>query len=90
METMRQSWTDDRLDEFGRRIDERFDRVDKEIKDVRREIKDVREEIKDVRQEIKDVCGGTNAALQALQLTIIRTGGALFVALLGLIVVGQA
>jgi hypothetical protein len=28
MEAMRQSWTDDRLDEFGRRIDERFDRVE--------------------------------------------------------------
>jgi RNase H-fold protein (predicted Holliday junction resolvase) len=25
---MRESWTDERLDEFGKRMDERFDRVD--------------------------------------------------------------
>jgi DNA anti-recombination protein RmuC len=36
MEAMRQSWTDDRLDEFGKRIDERFDRVDERFEDVDR------------------------------------------------------
>src|SRR5690349_7097630 len=36
---MRESWTDERLDEFGKRIDERFDRVDERIGDLRGEMK---------------------------------------------------
>lgn len=34
MQTMRESWTDERLDEFGKRIDERFDRVDERFERV--------------------------------------------------------
>ncbi|HEU4461860.1 MAG TPA: hypothetical protein VFR75_04630 [Solirubrobacterales bacterium] len=35
MQTMtRESWTDERLDEFGKRMDERFDRVDERINEV--------------------------------------------------------
>jgi hypothetical protein len=34
MQTMRDSWTDERLDEFGKRMDERFDRVDERLKEV--------------------------------------------------------
>ena len=34
MQTMRESWTDERLDEFGKRIDERFDRVDERFNEV--------------------------------------------------------
>jgi predicted nuclease with TOPRIM domain len=34
MQTMRESWTDERLDEFGKRMDERFDRVDERFNDV--------------------------------------------------------
>ncbi|HET9395069.1 MAG TPA: hypothetical protein VFO36_03355 [Nitrospiraceae bacterium] len=30
----RESWTDERLDEFGKRIDERFDRVDERFNEV--------------------------------------------------------
>jgi len=36
---MRQSWTDDRLDEFGRRIDERFDRIEMEMKEGNRALR---------------------------------------------------
>ncbi len=28
---VRESWTDERLDEFGKRMDERFDRVDERL-----------------------------------------------------------
>ncbi len=31
MEAMRQSWTDERLDEFGKRMDERFDHVEEKF-----------------------------------------------------------
>jgi hypothetical protein len=41
MEAMRQSWTDDRLDEFGHRIDERFDRVDERFDEVDRRFQQV-------------------------------------------------
>jgi hypothetical protein len=35
MQTMtRESWTDDRLDEFGKRMDERFDEVDRRFDQV--------------------------------------------------------
>jgi len=37
--TMREGWTDERLDEFGKRMDERFDRVDERFDEVRREMK---------------------------------------------------
>ena len=41
MQTMpRESWTDERLDEFSKRMDERFDRSDERIAEVRREMKD--------------------------------------------------
>ena len=36
MAAMRESWTDERLDEFGRRIDERFDRVDERFDELGR------------------------------------------------------
>jgi hypothetical protein len=44
MQTMRESWTDERLDDLNgrvsdgfRRVDTRFERVEGEIKDLRRE-----------------------------------------------------
>lgn len=42
---MRESWTDERLDEFSTRVDERFDRVDERIKDVRLELKEGFEQV---------------------------------------------
>lgn len=42
MQTMaRESWTDERLDEFGKRIDERFDRVDERFNEVNGKFKEV-------------------------------------------------
>jgi predicted nuclease with TOPRIM domain len=34
MEAMRQSWTDDRMDDLSRRMDERFDHVDERFRQV--------------------------------------------------------
>lgn len=45
MQTMRESWTDERLDEFGKRIDERFDRVDERIKDLDGQVKEGFEQV---------------------------------------------
>jgi tetrahydromethanopterin S-methyltransferase subunit G len=38
---VRESWTDQRLDEFGKRVDERFDRVDQRFNEVDAKFKDV-------------------------------------------------
>ena len=35
---MRQSWTDDRLDELSRRMDSGFDRIDTDMREMRTEI----------------------------------------------------
>lgn len=37
----RESWTDQRLDEFGKRVDERFDRVDERFDEVDRRFEQV-------------------------------------------------
>lgn len=38
---MRESWTDERLDEFAKRIDERFDRVDERFEQVDRRFEQI-------------------------------------------------
>ena len=43
--TVRESWTDERLDEFGKRMDERFDRTDERIKATRREMREGFEQV---------------------------------------------
>jgi tetrahydromethanopterin S-methyltransferase subunit G len=49
---MRESWTDERLDEFGKRMDERFDRVDERFNRVDERVKAVQGEM---RQEFAQV-----------------------------------
>jgi hypothetical protein len=71
METMRKSWTDERLDDFAgetarrfdtleRRMDDGFNRVDAELRAV-------------------------NARFDALQRTMLQLGGGVIAALIGLI-----
>jgi hypothetical protein len=57
MESMRATWTDDRLDDFARRTDSHFERVHTEIDDFRVEM---RTEFGSVRAEM-------NAGFAALQ-----------------------
>jgi hypothetical protein len=38
MEAMRQSWTDDRLDDLARRMDDGFNRIDAAMRAMRNEI----------------------------------------------------
>jgi hypothetical protein len=79
MEAMRQSWTDDRLDDLSHRMDERFDqvegamsqrfeRVEGEMKAgfdrVDGEIKELRAEIKDQGKELRGGIAGVEARLR--------------------------
>jgi len=86
---MRKSWTDDRLDEFGRRIDERFDRVDGEIAALRSEMEEgnraSREEFAEMRKDIRALHEG----LLSLQTTMVKVGGAGIVALMGFLITTQ-
>ncbi len=44
---VRENWTDERLDEFGKRMDERFDRVDERFNRTDERIDAVRQESKE-------------------------------------------
>jgi hypothetical protein len=37
MESVREAWTDERLDDLAKRMDQGFDRVDRDIRDLRSE-----------------------------------------------------
>jgi len=39
MQMMRQSWTDERLDDFRAEVNRRFDKVEGEIRDLRLEVR---------------------------------------------------
>jgi hypothetical protein len=90
MEAMRNSWTDERLDDG-------FDRVTAEIGLVRREVGALRVEVKaeigSLRSEMKSEVGSLRQENQillqemhSLQRTLLQTGGGIVVALLGLLV----
>lgn len=64
MEAMRQSWTDERLDDLSRRMDEGFRRVDADVRELRTEM---------------------NARFDNLNRILLRLGGGVIVALIGLI-----
>jgi len=68
---MRESWTDKRLDDFATHVDQRFDAVDKRLDGLERRMDD----------------GFTKFDLRfdAMQQTLMRVGGGMFIALVGLI-----
>lgn len=84
---MRQSWTDDRLDEFGRRIDERFDRVDERFDSVDKQFKQIDKQFEQVGQRFDRVEADVRELrheVGALHRALYQVGGGLFVAILGL------
>jgi hypothetical protein len=72
---MRDSWTDKRLDDFAKHTDQRFDSLESQmVEGFRRVDGDIRE----LRSEM-------NSRFDALQRTLLQLGGAVIVALLGLV-----
>ncbi len=45
MQTMREAWTDERLDDLSYRVDRGFDRVDLDIRDLRSDMRGLRDEM---------------------------------------------
>ena len=82
---VRESWTDERLDDFSRHVDQRFDAVDAEIHDLRTEMNarfekvDLRFEKIDARFERLD------ARFEALHRLMLQSSVFVIVALIGLI-----
>lgn len=53
MEAMRQSWTDERLDDFRAHVDQRFDQVDRRFDQVDQRFGRVEAELRTQRLEMK-------------------------------------
>jgi hypothetical protein len=68
MEAMRNSWTDERLDDFRSHVDQRFDRVEAELTTQRHE---VATELSSLRKEM-------GAQMGAIQRLIIQVGAGTF------------
>jgi hypothetical protein len=79
MEAMRQSWTDDRLDDFRAETKERFDKVDEHFDKVE-------DQVKEMRGEMNTRFNALEARFDALQRVMIQFSGGLIVVLVGFVV----
>lgn len=86
MEAMRQSWTDDRLDDFRGETTRRFDEVDRRFDKVEGEVKDLRAEMNARFDSVDARFDALHARFDALQRTMLWFSGALIVALIGFLV----
>jgi len=67
MYDVRESWTDERLDDFAKNVNRHFDDVDKRFDRVDADIRDLR--------------GEMNTRFDALQRTLLQIGGGMIAAL---------
>ena len=68
MSTVREAWTDERLDDLAKRMDDGFDRVDRDIREVRADVRSGFEAI--------------SSRFDALQRTLLQVGGGVIVTIL--------
>jgi hypothetical protein len=78
MEAMRQSWTDERLDDLNHRVDRRFDEVDKRFDRVD-------DEFREMRVEMNARFDSLQHSSESLQRTMLQTSGLIIAALIGVI-----
>jgi chromosome segregation ATPase len=90
MEAMRQSWSDDRLDDLNKRVDDGFARVDAQFARVDTQFARLDAKIDattaELRQEMKMGFDQINARFDAMQQTMIRGG----IGLIGVLVASGA
>lgn len=86
METMRESWTDARLDDFATHTDKRFDAVDKRFDSVDKRFDSVERRMEDGFNRVDAELRALNGRFDALNRTLLQVGGGVIVALIGLIV----
>jgi hypothetical protein len=93
MQQMRESWTDERLDDLNGRIGEGFGRIDADLSAQRAESIALRREMKEesiaLRKEMKAgfdaLSSEMNARFDAMHQTTIRFAGIVIAALIGVI-----
>ena len=84
----RMAWTDERLEERFNGIDRRFDEVDRRFDQVDRRFEEVDRRFEQVDQRFDRVEGQIvelRQGMGALQTTLNRVGGSMFVGLIGVI-----
>ena len=86
MEAMRQSWTDDRLDDFRAETQRRFAEVDRRFDEVDRRFDKVDERFDKVQAEIKDLGREMNARFDSLQRVMLQFSGGFIVILIGFLI----
>jgi hypothetical protein len=72
---MRESWTDERLDDFRGDVNRRFDEVDRRFEEVDRRFDRVDADIRDLRVEM-------NRRFDSLQRTLLQMAGGTIAALI--------
>ena len=68
MESMREQWTDERMDDLSHRVSDGFNRVDADLRSIRGEIGSLRTETNARFEHVDD-------RFDALQRTIVQIGG---------------
>jgi chromosome segregation ATPase len=82
MELMRESWTDERLDDLNEKVGEGFARVDGRFEQVDRRFERVEDEIKDLRSEMNARFDTVNERLDSMQRSMMQAVVALSVGML--------
>ncbi|HEX8752883.1 MAG TPA: hypothetical protein VF731_05645 [Solirubrobacterales bacterium] len=92
MELMRQSWTDDRLDDFRTEVNRRFDEVYRRFDEVKRRFGEVDQrfngveaELRDVRIEMRAGFDRMDERFDRMYRLMLQLGGGAIAALVGLI-----
>jgi hypothetical protein len=62
----RESWTDERLDEFGKRMDERFDRVDERFEQVDERFEQVDKRFEQIDRRLDRLADGLESVRKAI------------------------
>ncbi len=86
MEAMRQSWTDDRLDDFRGEVNRRFDEVDRRFEAVDKRFEAVDKRFDRVDQRFDDLSRQMNARFDAVQGTIVQLQRTMFQAAVAVVV----
>jgi hypothetical protein len=90
MEAMRQSWTDDRLDDMSRHIDRRCEQVDRRFDRLEGEMRAgfdrVDRGLEALRVEMNEHRRQHTAEFNALNRTLFQLGGGIVAALVGVLI----
>jgi hypothetical protein len=83
MGAMRQSWTDERLDDFRGEVNRRFDEVDRRFDKVDRRLDRIESDMKSGFDAMNDRFEAIHGRLHSMQRTMIQSNVVLIAALLG-------